>query len=259
MAIETFKRYENKYRLSQPSALLLQDLLRPHMDPDPHNAGGALYPIHTLYYDTPGSDFIRASLQKPSYKEKLRLRSYGRPEMDSEVFVEIKKKVAGVVNKRRSAMRLSQAYAFLKSGELRGNIPTQNAQVLREIAYVLSRCELRPALHMSYERLAFRGERDLRVSFDRNILARRGDLRLESGAHGDPLLTSGEWLMEIKAAQSLPLWLCRLLSELRIYPAGFSKYGSAYTRELLRQGADGRPFVPARKPEIDLPAHPALA
>ncbi|MDR0381288.1 MAG: polyphosphate polymerase domain-containing protein [Oscillospiraceae bacterium] len=233
MAVEVFNRYENKYLLDGETALWLQDRLAESMEPDAHNRRRALYTIANLYYDTEDSHLIRTSLAKPRYKEKLRLRAYGVPAGADEVYVEIKKKVRGLVNKRRSAMPLGEAYAFLRGGPLTYR-PPMNRQVLREAAYLTERCAPRPKLCLAYERRAYFGvgRHDLRVSFDTNLRARRTALRLEAGTHGAPLLDDGMWIMEIKVARSIPVWLCRLLSEARVYPVSFSKYGAEYKRRL---------------------------
>ncbi|MDR1157209.1 MAG: polyphosphate polymerase domain-containing protein [Oscillospiraceae bacterium] len=240
MAVEVFNRYENKYLLDSQTALWLQDRLAGSMEPDAYNGRRALYTIANLYYDTDDSSLIRTSLAKPRYKEKLRLRAYGVPAGADEIYVEIKKKVRGLVNKRRSALPLGEAYAFLR-GEPLTYRPPMNRQVLREAAYLIKRCALRPMLCLAYERRAYFGigRHDLRVSFDTNLRARRTALRLEAGTHGAPLLDGGMWVMEIKVAQSIPVWLCRLLSEARIYPVSFSKYGTEY-KERLRAGQHDR-------------------
>ena len=238
MRIEVFNRYEKKYRLDENTFRRLAASLSGFLKTDAYNekTGGA-YTILNIYYDTENSDFIRASLAKPAYKEKLRLRSYGTPDANSEVYVEIKKKVRGIVNKRRSAMRLSEAYAFLESGELPELKQYMNCQVLREITRMLEINVIRPARVLSYERIAYFDNESsgLRVSFDTNIRSRPSDLRLESGAYGESVIPAGEWIMEIKTNQSIPLWLCALLSEYRIYPAGFSKYGAAYQQTMERK------------------------
>ena len=237
MATEVFIRHEKKYRMDEHTFTRLKERLSGFLEADAHNKeNGGAYTIQNIYYDTENSDFIRHSLEKPAYKEKLRLRSYGTPGTDSTVYAEIKKKVRGVVNKRRSGMRLSEAYSFLESGELPALRPYMNAQVLREITYMLERNTLKPALFLSYDRVAFSDGKksDLRVSFDTNIRSRLSDLKLESGVHGKPILPDGEVIMEIKTNQSIPLWLCSLLSEYRIYPASFSKYGAVF-RQLLER------------------------
>jgi len=236
MAIEVFNRYENKYLLDERTFYRLRRRLSDFMELDPHNRQHGAYAVTNLYYDTEDSHLIRTSLQKPRYKEKLRLRAYGVPQADDQVYAEIKKKVSGLVNKRRSALRLSDAYRFLRTGVLPQAEPGQNMQVLREIAYLTGRRQLSPALYLAYDRVAYwgMGQHDLRVSFDCNLRSRRQDLMLEAGDGGAPLLGPEVWLMEIKVAQSIPVWLCRLLSEYRIYPTSFSKYGAAHMQSLRK-------------------------
>jgi hypothetical protein len=235
MAIEIFNRYENKYKISGDIFIRLQDRLFSYMKMDAYNKEQFTYPICNIYYDSADSYLIRTSLSKPAYKEKLRLRSYGMPSKGSTVYVEIKKKFRGLTNKRRSGLKLDEAYSFLATGNLPIHQPYMNGQVLREVQYMLSQRELRPSVYLSYERRAFFGEdsSDLRVSFDTAITTRREDLLLESGVYGENLLGDGEWLMEIKTAQAIPVWLTRILSEYQIYPASFSKYGAEYQMSLM--------------------------
>ncbi|MDR3344541.1 MAG: polyphosphate polymerase domain-containing protein [Oscillospiraceae bacterium] len=234
MAIEIFNRYENKYLISEKTLVLLQRGMSGYMALDEYNKHRETYPICNIYYDTEDSYLIRTSLSKPVYKEKLRLRSYGTPEPDSKAYVEIKKKFRGLVNKRRSAMKLTEAYDFLSGSEIPELQPYMNAQVLREAQYILARHRLKPRVYLSYDRRAFFGDKqsDLRVSFDTAIITRRHDLRLESGVYGESLIPQGKWLMEVKTSQSIPVWLARLLSEHRIYPISFSKYGAEYKSSL---------------------------
>ena len=265
MTAEVFKRYENKYLLDEKTFARIQNRLADNMEPDAYNKKGKTYAISNLYYDTEDSSLIRTSLSKPKYKEKLRLRAYGTPDSDSLVYVEIKKKVNGLVSKRRSVMKLSEAYDFLSGGEEMTDDPHEseegtcksgrnradfdapeistpqqtymNRQVNREIEYILERNTLLPVLYLAYDRRAYfgAGQHDLRVSFDTNIRTRRSDLRLEAGDYGERLLGDGVWLMEIKVAQSIPIWLCKLLSDNKVYPASFSKYGAEYQRFLKRK------------------------
>ena len=234
MAIEIFNRFENKYMLDTGTFEKLEKSLWEYMCLDSYNKDHETYRITNLYYDTPDSHLIRTSLQKPKYKEKLRLRAYGTPTIEEKVYVEIKKKVVGRVNKRRSALLLKEAYDFLHSGTLPEERPDQNQQVLHEIGYLLNTHPLKPSLYLSYDRRAFFGVRDkgLRISFDCNIRTRRHDLTLEAGDQGTPLLGNDCWLMEIKVTDSIPIWLCQLLSEHKIYPTSFSKYGAEYRKSL---------------------------
>lgn len=230
MAIEVFNRYEHKYILNEQTYARLQDALEQHMTLDPYNIDRKPYTITNLYYDTPDDYLIRASLSDPVYKEKLRLRAYGVPEKDSKAFLEIKKKYDGLVNKRRTALSLDEAYVFADTGIRPEKKAYMNAQVVREIAYFLEHRRVSPKLYIAYDRVAYfeKGNDDLRISFDRNIRTRRNELRLESGDYGEKLLADGYVLMEVKTSLAKPLWLCQLLSALEIRRQSFSKYGTEF-------------------------------
>ncbi|MDR3050150.1 MAG: polyphosphate polymerase domain-containing protein [Oscillospiraceae bacterium] len=253
MAIEIFNRYENKYMIDCDTYEKLQGRLSDYMEPDAYNRQGDTYSICNIYYDTTDSHLIRTSLQKPAYKEKLRVRSYGAAESDGMVYVEIKKKVRSLVNKRRSGITLSAAEQFLKTGIKPEICEGMNEQVINETAYLLSHKQLQPAVYLAYERMAWfgTGQHDLRVSFDSSIVTRRADLSLSSPVYGEPLLDPNLRLMEIKVAQSIPLWLSHLLSEYRIYPTSFSKYGREYQNQLRAQPQQN--FVILVPGEITIP------
>ncbi len=237
MAIEVFNRYEKKYRITDACYNKLRERLLTYMEPDAHSRDGEFYTICNIYYDTPRNELISRSLEKPVYKEKLRLRSYGTVTPEDKVFLEIKKKFKKKVNKRRTKLKLAEAYAFVESGVIPEHKSYMNAQVLRELQYLLKRMnmELKPALFLSYDRVAMFGKdnKEFRITFDRNITTRRYDLGLHYGIYGDKLLPEDEWIMEIKIEDAMPLWMTKLLSEFRIYPTSFSKYGTEYTRYML--------------------------
>lgn len=192
--------------------------------------------VNSLYFDTPDHRLIRRSLEKPLYKEKLRVRSYGETTPDSRVFVELKKKYRGVVFKRRVALPHAEAMAFLCD-----RCSPSNSQIIREIEYFLDHyAPLRPSMLLSYNREAFCGKEDdkFRITFDDTLLWREQDLLLCAPPAGEPLLDVNAVLMEVKCAGAVPLWLASLLSEMRIYKTPFSKYGTAYriTQERIKQG-----------------------
>jgi SPX domain protein involved in polyphosphate accumulation len=234
MAIEVFNRYEKKFFLNAKQYAQLQNVILQYMEPDKHNLDGQYYTICNLYYDTESNAVIRQSIQKPTYKEKLRLRGYGTPGLDSKVYVEIKKKVNRLVNKRRTPLYLHEAYDFLANKKIDEMRPHMNAQVVNEIAYFLSRNEVQPMVYLAYDRRAFFeiGNNDLRISFDTNIRTRRDELRLELGDHGRLLIDNDCWLMEIKTCRAMPLWLVNALSNLSLYPKSFSKYGTEYLQHV---------------------------
>ena len=221
-----FKRYELKYLITQKQKSILLNAMAAYMQEDAFGRST----ICNVYYDTPDSLLIRRSLEKPVYKEKLRVRSYGTATPEKEVFVELKKKYKGVVYKRRVSVKQSRAEAYLNHHV---SLPVQN-QITEELDYFLAFYkELKPAVFLSYEREAFYGrdDEDLRITFDENILWRDEDISLCSRPYGTPILDKDMVLMEIKVANAMPLWLSGLLSEEGIYKTSFSKYGQAYLQK----------------------------
>ena len=183
--------------------------------------------IMNIYYDTPDFRMIRSSLEKPLYKEKLRLRTYGVPTGDTNAFVEIKKKYDGTVYKRRIAMPYDNALAYLSGN----NEFDPGTQISKEINYLRTTWkDLTPKAIIAYDRTAYAGDEDpdLRITFDRNIRYRIGGLDLKNGAYGKLIIPSDTYLMEVKIAGAVPLELARIFSELKIYKTSFSKYGNAY-------------------------------
>ena len=230
MAIEVFNRFEHKYLLDKATFERVIKVMDEHMVIDAHNPNHKPYTIANIYFDTPDDYLIRTSLSKPEYKEKLRLRSYGVPKANEKVFLEIKKKFKGIVNKRRTALALSDAYDFVRTGKAPELKEYMNKQVLSELEYFLKIYDLLPKLYLAYDRIAYfeKDNQDLRISFDMNIRSRRYDLALEHGDYGKKLLPDGVYLMEIKTSLAKPLWLTKMLSELDIKRVSFSKYGTEF-------------------------------
>ena len=221
-----FKRYEIKYLLTRSQQQALCRSLEPYMTADRFRHSS----IRNIYYDTPDFRLIRQSLDRPVYKEKLRVRSYGRAGAEDEVFVELKKKYDSVVYKRRLEMPQQQALEAMI-----GNAPMPDSQIGREIHAALQFYqELIPRVFLSYERDAYRAlDSDFRLTFDDCIRYRTEELTLNSEPWGHPLLDRDMVVMELKIPDSMPLWMGNLLSQLGIQKTSFSKYGTAYTQMFL--------------------------
>ena len=230
MAIEVFNRIEKKYLITEDVYGKFFDKIIPYMEMDAFCKDGKFYSINNIYFDTENNDLIRTSIDKPAYKEKLRLRSYGVPEFNDIVFLEIKKKYNGIVKKRRTLLKLNQAYDFLFDGIMPSEGDYLNAQVLKELKFFMEFYNPVAKLFLAYDRVAMFGKDDenLRITADRNIRTRRDDLRLEDGDYGDKLLQDGQVLIEIKTASSFPVWLVDILTELDMKGTSFSKYGTEY-------------------------------
>lgn len=224
-----FKRVEKKYILSKEQYEAILPGISEHMEVDRFKETSIL----NIYFDTPKDRLIQISIDKPVYKEKLRLRSYGVPkDKNHTVFLEIKKKFKKTVYKRRVSLTLEEADEYIKSGvfpeRIKGNIP-------REIDYMVHYWDLSPRVFIAYDRTAYfsKETEELRITFDRNIRSRYEDISFEKGDYGEMLLPDDIRIMEIKIPNAAPLWLVRLLSENGIYSQSFSKYGNVYIKKFL--------------------------
>ena len=224
MAVQSvFLRYELKYLLTIDQKQRLLQVMQPYMQLDKYGRAT----IRNLYFDTDDYLLIRRSIEKPVYKEKLRLRSYAQAKEDTPVYAELKKKYNGVVYKRRVSVPNDQALQWLNQ---KSPSPVKS-QISREIDYVLSFYRtLKPKVFLSYEREAFYCKKgtDFRVTFDDNILCRRDALSLSEPVYGKALLPEQQVLMEIKCSGGIPMWMVEFLSREKIYKTSFSKYGTAY-------------------------------
>lgn len=227
--IDVFQRVEKKYLMTAETYQLFQKEIQDYMQADQYG----LHTICNIYFDTIADELIRNSIEKPVYKEKLRLRSYGIPNYNSQVFLEIKRKYKGIVYKRRVAMTLKEASYYLEHG-IR---PKNDSQILKEIDYFIKFYKPIPKLYLAYDRVAFFGKEDnnIRMTIDANIRSRKDDLALEQGDRGELLLEQDMYLLEIKVPNAYPIWLAEILSKLEIYPISFSKYGNIYKQNLLKE------------------------
>lgn len=245
MAFQTvFKRYELKFMLTLEQKEKVIAAMTPYMKLDKYGRTA----IRNIYYDTDTYLLIRRSIEKPSYKEKLRIRSYHKADRDSTVFVELKKKYKHIVYKRRISLPEAEAMDWI-SGQRHCH---KDTQISAEVDYFLDYYKtLHPVVFLSYKREAYYANdgSDFRITFDDTILCRQHDLSLESEVYGTPILPEGKVLIEIKCSGGIPLWMTHVLSEEHIYKTSFSKYGTAYKTIIFPQ------LCEANKTMMEVEAH----
>lgn len=230
--IQSFNRYETKYLITDKQK-----------DEFVFKAGESLirdkygeYTICNIYLDTDDFYFIKHSLDKPVYKEKLRIRSYGTAGENDDVFFEIKKKYHGVVYKRRIIVPLWEAVKYIESGKkpesLSGYSPNQ---IFDEIDFLMKKYKPSPKLFLAYDRVAYSDNRfgGFRLTLDKNIRGSWEELTLTNDKNNIYIDTGIDDynIMEIKCSGAMPLEYTRILSEMKIYPLSFSKYGRIYTEK----------------------------
>ena len=287
-----FKRVEKKYRIGAAERAAVEAAAGGPMAVDAYGRTR----ITSLYLDTPERSMIARSVEKPLYKEKLRLRAYGDaagvalmgafgagpivrepgglPLSDGEVetrvaaglqvpgaaaalpvFFGIKKKFKGIVYKRRLALTLPAALAFVSGlpyAQACARWPLSDAalaaaalspvtrQIARELEVAMDRwLPLVPSMGIACDRVAWAyrpemfQEREDDELFDSELRITFDDCLEYLDCHcfhspWRPIIESSESVMEIKSAGSYPPWLVEVLSAERIYPASFTKYGNAY-------------------------------
>lgn len=222
--IETFKRREEKYLLTQNQYNYLLNKISNYIEKDKYYESN----ICNIYFDTDNFDLIKNSIEKPLYKEKVRLRSYNVPELEDKVFFEIKKKYNGISNKRRITLKLNDFNNYY----INNKKPKCNNQIYQELDYVMKKNNLKPKVFLAYNRLSYYSKDDInfRITFDKNLRYRILDLDLNLGDCGKKYFKDDTYILEIKTLSSMPLWLVKSLSELKLFPTSFSKYGSIYKK-----------------------------
>ena len=227
-----FRRREQKYLLNEMQKAALIQAVGEKLQPDDY--GRSL--VCNIYFDTPDYRLIRRSLEGSVYKEKLRLRGYGSIGQGDKVFLEMKKKYDGIVYKRRVKLPVEQAMVYMADPEAQ----LDKGQIGRELDYFKKYYPgLRPTMYLSYDRLAWKLD-DLRITLDWNVCYRMDRLDLTVPPDGDQLLEPGQYLLEIKTASAMPLWLVEVLDRNQIRKQSFSKYGKAYLRLLQENTIESR-------------------
>ena len=220
-----FKRIEQKYLLTKAHYLALQDILNDYFEKDDYYQSS----IYNLYFDNKNNDIIINSIEKPPYKDKIRLRSYLEPKRNDPVFLEIKKKYDGTVYKRRVCLTLEEWNNYYK----KNIFPNHDFQIMKEIDYEIKYFKLKPSFFVAYDRLSYyaKDDENFRITFDNNLRSRKTDLRLKDTKENKHFFDDEYYIMETKSLYGLPLWFTKELVKNGIYPRSFSKLGNIYTKE----------------------------
>jgi len=232
-----FKRYEKKYLITNEQSKQLKKIISQHMSLDQYGE----YLVQNLYYDTANWDIIQASIEKPLYKEKMRLRCYGEATGESKFYLELKKKYKGVVYKRRIAIPAQS----LIGNSVQATLSATHSQISKELDFYIQSNGVAEKIYIAYQRTAFAGitagpDEGLRVTFDTDVRFRLDDLSFSNSTVGQYILPDGKILMEVKALGGMPLWMANALSENGVFPTSFSKFGTCYTDYIYKHICEER-------------------
>ena len=221
MAVTIIDRMEQKYFVSFDKYKELMNKIEDKLVKDKYFDER----IYNIYFDNDQYEFMTKSLDKPLYKEKVRLRSYETADKNSNVFLEIKKKYQGHGNKRRVVINYDEAKEYIDNK----TIPNTNMQIMNELDYTFKKNNLKPKISLTYDRLsyAFKEDDSYRVTFDTNIRYSNKKLDLVD-LDDDYCLFNDGYIMEVKTLKGYPTWFIKALNELKLYPVSYSKVGEAY-------------------------------
>ncbi len=234
--VSVFERKETKYVLTRRELDYFLKALSDKITPDAYGH----QEIYNIYYDTRSFAMVRNSIEKPQFREKLRLRSYGAPSACSTSFLEMKRKAGKTVYKRRVSLPWNEAVHYMQKGVRPANISAADKQIYDELDYFRDRYRPVPMMYLKYARTAYagvNGNDDLRITVDSDIMYSAGAEMLRNAEAGKRLLPADTFVVEIKTLKALPVWLVRVISQIKKYPSGFSKYGLCY-QDMLNKKRD---------------------
>ena len=267
MALLTFERKEIKYIITKEQKDEIIKRLSDYITIDEYASNKGIYEVFNLYFDNDNNDIIRYNNSKPKYKEKFRVRTYSKLiNYDSIIYLEIKKKFKGYGNKRRVSMKYRDYLKFINQDfkkkenenfidyyqriekieyfDKDGKKKYLENQILKEIIYLFYLNDLKPACFISSIRNAYFDSlnNDIRITFDQDIIIRREKVSFDL-FDGKRLLDENHIIMEIKISNAMPLYLVNVLSDLKIYSQGFSKYGKVFEREQMIENLNIEEFL----------------
>ena len=225
----TFERHEKKFLLTQTQYERFMESAQPFLQQCEYFESV----IQSVYFDTDSDTLIRRSMEKPLYKEKLRVRKYLGTEKDPLVYIELKKKYKGIGYKRRT---VADWHDILNNGLQ--NCAYASEQIGKEIRIFDSMYPgLHPRMKIKTSRRSYTDKEDpnIRITFDFDVSYSPVDLDILEFRDGEPLLPAGTVILEIKAPGNLPLRYTQILTREKIYRRPFSKYATACTRQYEKE------------------------
>lgn len=213
-------RYEQKYLLTKDNFNYLINLIDDYLVKDKYFKET----IYNVYFDNDYFEIINRSIDKPIYKEKIRMRSYYKTDNDTNIFLEIKKKYDDTSNKRRVIISYKDYLDYIN----KNIIPNCDKQIMSEIDYCFKKYKLKPKIKLVYDRFAYNLKDDdsFRITFDTNVRYNLNEM--DYNIEDDVMFMNDKYIMEIKTFNGIPLWLNKILNKLNIYPTSYSKVGKVY-------------------------------
>ena len=219
---DKFARIEQKYILNEEEYRKIQKYIKKNFLKDKYYESK----ITNIYFDNYNNEMMINSIEKPPFKKKVRVRSYG----DGYYYLEVKEKYKGIVYKRRIKLTKEEFDDYMNKGII-PNI--NNKQIMNELDYYIKYYGIKPYIYVAYDRLSYysKDDTEFRITFDTNLRYRFDNLCLSDEYENREYFNEKKYIMEVKAMGSLPYEFVRYLSHCKIYPGSFSKVGSIYMKE----------------------------
>jgi SPX domain protein involved in polyphosphate accumulation len=255
----TLDRYELKYLIPWSYVEPISRFLEAYCDLDYHSNRSAdhFYAVNTLYFDTPGCEFLKQRLWGKTHRFNMRVRCYGDG-TEGPYYLEIKCKRNTAVKKYRATATADEWPHILADPGFRvdpGLSATERASRERFL-YLATAYAIEPKILTSYRRRAYFSTVDdyARVTMDIELryrneecLCLKPDDRMINYDNENIFVTNclsdtASVVLELKCVMGrVPTWMVDLITRFQLKQQGFSKYMNSM---LTAHGDDGDSFMP---------------
>jgi len=229
-------RYEMKYLIDEIKAAGVVQYIRPFLPPDRYSKlqREGMYPMVSLYIDSPDLQLCRESLTGQKNRFKLRIRSY-TDEPEYPRFFEIKRRINTVIMKSRARVTDADVPLLLAGRSLPPQGYSTDEQALHQFQLYMTSIQAGPLVLVRYMRQAFEGtgENRVRVTFDRELCYKVTDepyVRLGGSGWQHHTFTVAHTILEIKFTGRYPAWLSRLVEDFELDVMPISKFATSVTQ-----------------------------
>ncbi len=226
-------RYEWKYLITESKAAALHQYLRSFLEYDRYSKlqRGGMYPIVSLYLDSPDLQLCRETLTGRKNRFKLRIRSY-TDEPEYPRFFEIKRRINRVILKSRARVTDEDVPGLLSGRPLPARGYTTDEAALSQFQFYTASIHAGPMVLIRYMRQAFESpsENRVRVTFDRELCYKMTDkpeVRLGGSGWQPSRITQGYTILEIKFTGVYPAWLARMTAHFDLQMRSVSKFATS--------------------------------
>ncbi len=227
-------RFEFKFVVDESCAVGIRDFLSSHLEPDEHARSSAdnSYRVNSLYLDSRELVLFQQTSGGLKNRFKLRVRFYdGNP--DSPAFLEIKRRVTGVILKERAVIAREGVRSLLDGGRpqlshlLGNNGNAACGGAMQNFCDLYESIDGGPQIYVCYMREAYVSpdSDQVRVTFDRQLLGSPFDRATclvppTDGTEPDV----GGVILELKFTDRFPSWMRELVEAFNLQRRSVPKY-----------------------------------